>query len=441
VSEPTEPEYNAAPAPVAAAPVIEAPATHPPVIDPPAVAPSYPPAAAPSYPPAYQPATPSYPPTTPSYPPAAPSYPPAAPSYPPAPAVPPPYGGVAVTPSYGGIPVRPPKPPKPPKPPRPDGPRQANAGITAALVAGGLIVGAVLDNFVVDRQLGGVDLLPFGVVLLFLDVVLPAALAGAAAAVYLRPAPGRIIAAALTLAVPTLVPIIMRTDIGDLYNSGISYDLISSLFGFVYRAIPAAAAACAWLVLRGRAPVKLLFGIGAGLVAYALAHGVGSSNGLHAPNLLPAVAAAWLAVIGTTTAAAPTPAGFAPAPAGFSPAQPGYPVPAPYAPTGYVTPQYPGAEPVPAVPPGYQVLFNAAGERVFIPAPSSTNGLAIASLVLGLVGLCVTGIPAVITGHIARSQIKRTGQSGDGLALAGLIIGYVVLGLELIGVLNLLSVH
>ena len=60
------------------------------------------------------------------------------------------------------------------------------------------------------------------------------------------------------------------------------------------------------------------------------------------------------------------------------------------------------------------------------PAPP-TNGLAVASLVCG-VGTFVIGlsfIPAIICGHIARGQIRRTGEQGGGLALAGLILGYV----------------
>ncbi|GAB2599296.1 DUF4190 domain-containing protein [Pseudactinotalea suaedae] len=52
----------------------------------------------------------------------------------------------------------------------------------------------------------------------------------------------------------------------------------------------------------------------------------------------------------------------------------------------------------------------------------SYNPWAIASLVLGL---CATAILAVIAGHVALSQIKRTGQRGAGLAIAGLILGYL----------------
>ena len=61
------------------------------------------------------------------------------------------------------------------------------------------------------------------------------------------------------------------------------------------------------------------------------------------------------------------------------------------------------------------------------PPALTTNGLAIASLVCG-VGTFVIGlsfIPAIICGHIARRQIRQTGEQGGGLALAGLILGYV----------------
>ena len=51
-----------------------------------------------------------------------------------------------------------------------------------------------------------------------------------------------------------------------------------------------------------------------------------------------------------------------------------------------------------------------------------TNGLAIASLVLSLVGF---GFIAAILGHVALGQIKRQNEAGRGLALAGVIIGWV----------------
>jgi hypothetical protein len=40
----------------------------------------------------------------------------------------------------------------------------------------------------------------------------------------------------------------------------------------------------------------------------------------------------------------------------------------------------------------------------------------------------------IITGHIGMNQIKKTGESGRGLAIAGLIIGYLLLVVEVIWV-------
>ncbi|MFC8279151.1 DUF4190 domain-containing protein [Rhodococcoides kroppenstedtii] len=58
------------------------------------------------------------------------------------------------------------------------------------------------------------------------------------------------------------------------------------------------------------------------------------------------------------------------------------------------------------------------------PFGAGMNGLAIASLITGILGM---GVVAVVLGHIARSQIARTGEQGAGQALAGLILGYAAL--------------
>ena len=70
-----------------------------------------------------------------------------------------------------------------------------------------------------------------------------------------------------------------------------------------------------------------------------------------------------------------------------------------------------------------------------------TNGLATVSLILSLAGLVtygMTSVVGVILGHIARSQIKHSGEAGAGLALGGLISGYCIIGL--MGVLMVVSV-
>ncbi|BBX86444.1 DUF4190 domain-containing protein [Mycolicibacterium aubagnense] len=97
---------------------------------------------------------------------------------------------------------------------------------------------------------------------------------------------------------------------------------------------------------------------------------------------------------------------------------PGYPQPvAPYPP---VAQGYPGMPPMPGMMPmGYA------------PVPK-TNGLAIASLVCSLLGLATcaaTSILGVIFGHLAKSQIKQSGEEGEGMALAGLIVGYIGLAI------------
>lgn len=58
------------------------------------------------------------------------------------------------------------------------------------------------------------------------------------------------------------------------------------------------------------------------------------------------------------------------------------------------------------------------------PPAQGTNGLAIASLITGLLGLNVL---AIIFGFIALSQIKKNGQGGRGMAIAGIIIGFATL--------------
>jgi hypothetical protein len=68
--------------------------------------------------------------------------------------------------------------------------------------------------------------------------------------------------------------------------------------------------------------------------------------------------------------------------------------------------------------------------------PQRTNSLAIAALICGIGEFLFlpTAIGAVILGHIAKRQIRQTGEGGRGLATAGLILGYIGVTL-LVGVL------
>ena len=117
-------------------------------------------------------------------------------------------------------------------------------------------------------------------------------------------------------------------------------------------------------------------------------------------------------------ATAPTPAGAAgqaPQPVAGSP----LPLPPPPPPA----PAY-GAPPYMQAPPGY-------GQPP--PVGQTTNGLAIASLVLGIVWVFGLGsILAIIFGFVGRKQIRHSGgrQGGGGMAIAGIVLGFVgVVGL------------
>lgn len=80
-----------------------------------------------------------------------------------------------------------------------------------------------------------------------------------------------------------------------------------------------------------------------------------------------------------------------------------------------------------------------APPQVYQPIPGvrqPTNGLAVASLVCGIGQIFawfVGGVAAVILGHMAIRQIRRTGEDGAGMARAGLILGYIGVALSVAG--------
>lgn len=110
------------------------------------------------------------------------------------------------------------------------------------------------------------------------------------------------------------------------------------------------------------------------------------------------------------------------------PAAPSYQAPG-YEAQGYQAPVYPG----------YQAAaYPAPYPYVMQPPGPSTNGMAIAALVVslfGILGLCAYGLGGwigaigAILGHVAKRQIAERGQSGDGMAMAGVIIGWIATGL------------
>ncbi|MGH3913470.1 MAG: DUF4190 domain-containing protein [Pseudonocardiaceae bacterium] len=97
----------------------------------------------------------------------------------------------------------------------------------------------------------------------------------------------------------------------------------------------------------------------------------------------------------------------------------------PYGPTspgqGYQPPDYPAQRLSPALVSGHH--------------PPPTNPLAILALALGFSCWPL----AIVFGHLARRQIARSGEQGQGLATAGLVIGYLVLGLTVLTVVAVVA--
>ena len=77
----------------------------------------------------------------------------------------------------------------------------------------------------------------------------------------------------------------------------------------------------------------------------------------------------------------------------------------------------------------------------YASAPAPTSGLATGSMICGILEvftLGLTSIPAVILGHMARSEIRSTGKRGDGMAITGLVLGYIAIGLWALAIIALI---
>jgi len=99
-------------------------------------------------------------------------------------------------------------------------------------------------------------------------------------------------------------------------------------------------------------------------------------------------------------------------------------------------PQYPQQSGPYAPPPPSMPLQQAYQQPVYVQTPvivttqaASTSGWAIASFVCSLLGISLLG---VIFGHVALSEINKSNGmvGGKGLAIAGLILGYIPLAFE-----------
>jgi hypothetical protein len=154
--------------------------------------------------------------------------------------------------------------------------------------------------------------------------------------------------------------------------------------------------------------------------------------------------------------AAPGQGGTPPAPQDpfaqrFGALDPGRPSPtaAPTTPPAPSAPMSPVAATPGVPPPPYQYgpapMYGGYGvpggpQPIFIQQPKN-NGLALASMVVSIAGVVLlvcygiggaAGLVGAILGHVARRQIREREEGGDGMALAGIIVGWVTVGISLL---------
>lgn len=127
-----------------------------------------------------------------------------------------------------------------------------------------------------------------------------------------------------------------------------------------------------------------------------------------------------------------------------APAAPAFDAPAaPVAPAApaYEAPAAPAYTP-PAAPAYAAPAYGAPAANYGQPVAQKTNTFAIISLVASIAGWItgITFIVGIIFGHISLSQIKKTGENGRGMAIAGLVVGYVGIALTIIGVIIFIAV-
>jgi hypothetical protein len=106
--------------------------------------------------------------------------------------------------------------------------------------------------------------------------------------------------------------------------------------------------------------------------------------------------------------------------------QPGYGQPG-YGPPGYGQAYGQGYGQPTWGQPGYgQPPYGYSG---WAQPASRTNGMAIASLVLGILWIYWIGsILALVFGYVARRQIRERGEQGAGMATAGIVLGWIGVG-------------
>jgi hypothetical protein len=70
------------------------------------------------------------------------------------------------------------------------------------------------------------------------------------------------------------------------------------------------------------------------------------------------------------------------------------------------------------------------------PPQGSTNGLAIAAMILSILGVvscCGFGIAGAIMGQVALGQVRERNEDGEGFAKAGIYVGWASVGIWVLG--------
>jgi hypothetical protein len=96
--------------------------------------------------------------------------------------------------------------------------------------------------------------------------------------------------------------------------------------------------------------------------------------------------------------------------------------------------------------PNYQQPYNPQNGYGQMPGmPPKNDGMAIAALVLGIISVCGSFIPAVLAiifGFISRNKINNSGGAlkGSGMSLAGIILGFIGIVTTIIAIIALISI-
>jgi hypothetical protein len=135
-----------------------------------------------------------------------------------------------------------------------------------------------------------------------------------------------------------------------------------------------------------------------------------------------------------------------------APAPGAYPPPPAYNAPDAPAPAAPAAPPAYSAPPAYGTTPGYGTTQAYGTAPAygaapaysygataKTNTLAIVSLIASIAAFIIVpfvgSVVGVITGHMSLNQLKTSGEQGRGMALAGTIVGWVGLGLAILGII------